>query len=172
MGRKKIYTEKTLRKAVKKYFASITREVEITERVPTGKKDKSGHEIYRVQQVYNNLGEVAKMTEYLVPPTIGGLCRHLGIHNSTWSRWTDKKKHPEFQEIIEEAEDIIMTWKKEQVLVRKNVKGLIWDLEVNHGCGKQSKNPDDEGGQKHGVVVLPAINELTPPDDNEDELYG
>lgn len=171
MGRKKTYTEKTLRKAVKKYFASITREVEITERVPTGKKDKMGHEVYRVEKVYNSLGEVAKMTEYLVPPTVGGLCRHLGIHGSTWSRWSDSEKFPEFQDIIEAAEDTIMTWKKEQVLVRKNVKGLIWDLEVNHGCGRQSKNPDDEGGQKHGVVVLPAINELTPPDD-EDDSHG
>ena len=83
----------------------------------------------------------------------------------------DRDKYPEFQEIIEEAEDTIETWKKEQVIVRKNTRGLIWDLEVNHGCGKQSKNPDDEGGQKHGVVVLPAINELTPPDD-EDESHG
>lgn len=171
MGRKKIYTETTLRKAVRKYFDSISREVEITERVPTGQKDKMGHEIYRVDPVYNKLGEVAKMTEYLVPPTIGGLCLYLKIYGSTWKRWHDRDKYPEFQEIIEEAEDTIETWKKEQVIVRKNTRGLIWDLEVNHGCGKQSKNPDDEGGQKHGVVVLPAINELTPPDD-EDDSHG
>lgn len=160
MGRKKIYTEKTLRKAVNKYFASITREVELTEKVPTDQKDDKGHTIFETRKILNALGEVATMTEYLVPPTIGGLCRHLGIVASTWSRWTDKEKYPEFQEIIEEVMDRLLTWRKEQVVMRKDVKGLIWDLEVNFGCGKQEKIVDD---RPSGVILMPVVNELTPP---------
>lgn len=141
MGRKKIYTEKTLRKAVKKYFAGITREVDLTEKVPTDRKDDKGHVIFETRKVKNCLGKEVKVTEYLIPPTLEGLCTYLGIHASTWSRWTanEENQYAEFAEIIEDVRDRILAWKKEQVLVRKDVKGLIWDLEVNHGC----KNPVD-----------------------------
>lgn len=148
MGRKKAYTEKTLRKAVNKYFSSITREVELTEKVDSGRKDKDGHVIYNTVPIINGLGEVAKVTEYLVPPTVGGLCRHLKINASTWSRWSDAKKYPEFEEIIEDVMERMTTWRKEQVVLRKDVKGLIWDLETNYGCGK------DQNGPKQLTVML------------------
>ena len=160
MSRPRTYTGKTLRKAVKRYFDSITREVELTEKIPTDRKDDKGHTIYETRKIKNSLGEVAKVTEYLVPPTIGGLCRYLGIVASTWSRWTDKKKYPEFAQIIEETMDRLLTWRKEQVVTRKDVKGLIWDMETNYGCGKQEK-PDDD--RPSGVILMPQVNELTPP---------
>ena len=141
MGRKKVYTERSLRTAVNKYFSSITREVELTEKVDSGRKDKQGHVIYNTEKIINSLGEIAKVTEYLVPPTIGGLCRYLKINASTWSRWSDVKKYPEFQEIIEDVTERMTTWRKEQVVLRKDVKGLIWDLETNYGCGKQQNGP-------------------------------
>ena len=141
MGATPKYTKDTLETAVREYFASITREVVIQERVPTGKKDSWGHDVYELRDVENNLGEKAKRTEYLVPPTLGGLCIHLGIANSTWSRWREQKK---YKEIIEFVDDRMIAWRKEQVLIRKDVKGLIWDLEVNHGCGKQEKEKNPE----------------------------
>ena len=141
MGRRKVYTERSLRTAVNKYFSSITREVELTEKVDSGRKDKKGHVIYKTEKIINSLGEIAKVTEYLVPPTIGGLCRYLKINASTWSRWSDAKKYPEFQEIIEDVTERMTTWRKEQVVLRKDVKGLIWDLETNYGCGKQQNGP-------------------------------
>lgn len=139
MGRRKIYTKNTLRKAVKRYFDSITREVELTEKVPTEEKDDKGHVIFETRKVKNCLEEVVKVTEYLVPPTLEGLCRYLGIHASTWSRWAanEDDKYKEFSEIIEDVRDRLLAWRKEQVLIRKDVKGMIWDLEVNYGC----KNP-------------------------------
>lgn len=140
MGRKKTYTKKTLRKAVTAYFDSITRVVKLTEKQDTGQKDSYGHTIYKDVPVKNRLGQQAEVLEYLVPPTYGGLCIHLGIVSSTWTRWKDKDKYPEFQTIIEEVEDRMVNWRKEQVVTRKDVKGLIWDLEVNHGCGKQKED--------------------------------
>jgi len=141
VGRKKIYTEKTLRKAVNRYFASITREVELTEKVPTDRKDDKGHTIFETKKIENSLGEVAKVTEYLVPPTLEGLCLYLEIHASTWSRWSanEDDKYAEFSEIVKDVRDRLLAWRKEQVLVRKNVRGIVWDLEVNYGC----KNPVD-----------------------------
>lgn len=148
MGRKKAYTEKTLRAAVKKYFSSITRTVELTEKVDSGCKDDKGHVIWETVKITNDLGKVATVTEYLVPPTVGSLCRHLKINASTWSRWSDPKKYPEFEEIIEDVMERMTTWRKEQVVLRKDVKGLIWDLETNYGCGK------DQNGPKQLKVVL------------------
>lgn len=144
VGAPKKYTKETLEAAVREYFASITREVVIQERVPTGKKDAWGHDVYEWRDVENNLGQIAKRTEYLVPPTLGGLCIHLGIANSTWTRWRDPAKYKSFKKIIEYVDDRLIAWRKEQVLLRKDVKGLIWDLEVNHGVGKEQKEKNPE----------------------------
>lgn len=160
MGRKKKYTPKALREAVSRYFDSISREVTVMEKLPTGKKDGWGHEIYEEKPVTNKLGEEVKITEYVVPPMLEDLCLHLKIHSSTWSRWSDKRKYPELAEIIEDVRDRLLAWNKSQVVTRKNVRGVIWNLEVNLGCGKQEKPDDDRPG---GVILMPQINELTPP---------
>ena len=125
---------------MERYFASITREVELTEKVDSGKRDSYGHVIYDTVKITNSLGDVAKATEYLVPPTLGGLCRFLGIDQSTWSRWSDKDTYPEYETIITQTKERLLTWRQEQVLLRKDVKGLIWDLETNYGCGKKEES--------------------------------
>lgn len=155
MGRPREYTHRTLRKAVRLYFAKITRQVKLTERVDSGKKDACGHVVWKERPVLNNLGEQAEVTEYLTPPTIGALCRHLNISASTWSRWTDAKKYPEFVEIIEDVMERMTTWRKEQVVLRKDVKGLIWDLETNYGCGKK-----DSGAGKVVIELEGDLSEL------------
>ena len=142
------YTRKALREAVAAYFDSITRVVEIQEKVDSGKKDAWGHVIWDTVPVMNNLGKVATRIEFLVPPTIGGLCLHLGIHSSTWSRWRDGEKHPEFQEIIELVYDRLITWRQEQVVSRDKVQGLIWDLETNYGAREKVRT-----GEKPDVIV-------------------
>lgn len=141
MARPRRYSREALEKAVAAYFDRITREVVIQERVPTGEKDSWGHDVYEWRDVKNNLGEVAKRTEFLVPPTIEGLCLHLGIHSSTWSRWRDDTKYKSFQKIIAEVDERIIGWLKEQVSTRDKVTGIVWMLEVNHGCGKKAEGP-------------------------------
>ena len=141
MGVPKKYSKKALREAVQAYFDSITREIDITERVPTGKLDSWGHPVYEIVKVENKLGQVAKRTEYLVPPTLGGLCIHLGIVNSTWSRWSDPDKYPEYEiyrDIVADVRQRLLTWRQEQVVTRKDVKGLVWDMEVNFGCNQKA----------------------------------
>lgn len=138
MGRPRKYTAKTLRAAVERYFDSITREIDVTEKVDNGKRDSYGHVIWDTVPVKNKLGEVAKVTEYLVPPTLGGLCVFLKVDQSTWSRWSDKDAFPEFEKIISQVRERLLTWRQEQVLLRKDVKGLIWDMETNYGCGQKT----------------------------------
>lgn len=140
MGRGRKYAAKTLRETVDRYFKSITREIKLTEKRDTGRKDGYGHKIFEESPILNQLEEQATLTEYLVPPTIGGMCRYLGVETSTWSRWCDANKYPQYKDIVEDVYDRLLTWKNEQVLLRKDVKGLIWDLEVNHGCGKRQEN--------------------------------
>ena len=139
MARPKKYTRKALREALERYFDSISREIDITEKVDSGARDSYGHVIYDTVRVKNKLGEVAKATEYLVPPTLGGLCSFLKIDQSTWSRWCDKDKYPEYEEIITRTRERLLTWRQEQVVLRKDVKGLIWDMETNYGCGQKKE---------------------------------
>jgi len=80
MSRPRKYTPNTLKKAVNGYFDSISRLVPLTEKRNTGRKDSDGHVIYEEVPVLNRLGVQATVLEYLVPPTVGGLCEHLGIH--------------------------------------------------------------------------------------------
>lgn len=143
MSRRRKYSKKALEAAVQAYFDGITREVEIKERVDSGKRDSYGHIIWDLVPVKNNLDEVAKMTEYLVPPTIGGLCLHLGISYATWSRWHHGEENEDIAGILDNVRDRMLAWRMEQVLSRKDVKGLVWDLEVNYGVGTKAK---DSGG--------------------------
>ena len=66
-GRPRKYTPRTLRKAVERYFGSITRRVRVTENVPTGAYDEKGHMLYEPKPVVNSLGEEVWVTEYIVP---------------------------------------------------------------------------------------------------------
>lgn len=135
VARPKKYTERTLKKAVEAYFDSITREVPLTENVDTGEKDRSGHKIYEVKPVYNKRGEQVTITEYLVPPTVGGLCEHLKIHRSTWAEYSDPEIHPEFSDTTTRARGRMREYLEQQLLTRpgKDIKGVIFSLENNYG---------------------------------------
>ena len=139
MGAKKKYTEASLRKAVDKYFRSISREKTFTEPVATGQKDSMGHEIYEQKPVVNGLGEELKITEYLIPPTVGGLSASLGVHRSTWNAWCDSSLHPEFQDITQDAMNRIHAYLEQESLTRpgKDLKGVIFNLENNYGYKEQ-----------------------------------
>ena len=149
MGRPRKYSKKALREAVQGYFDSISREITITEKVDSGKRDSYGHTIWDTVPVKNKLGELAKATEYLVPPTLGGLCAFLKIDQSTWSRWSDPENYPEFAEIIEDVQLKMVVWRQEQLLTRKHIAGLIWDLETNWAA----KQRDEKRDSKPDMVV-------------------
>jgi len=149
-GQPKAYTPRTLKKAVDRYFASISRVVPVTEPIPTGQLDKYGHPIVEYVPVENSLGEEVYTTEYLIKPSRAGLARFLGIHRSTWDNYRDQPEvYPEFQEIVEDAEDRIFAWTPEQLLTRsgKDVKGIVVELEHNWGY-KQERQEDTGTGAR------------------------
>lgn len=128
------YTPEKLSRAVKRYFKSITREVTLMEKYPTGEKDKMGHMIYGERPVINLLGKEAKAIEYLQPPTVGALSAYLGIHRSTWAEYCSL---PEFSDTTSYAQGCMRAYLEQQLLTRKDVKGIIFDLQNNHGYSEK-----------------------------------
>ena len=158
---KKYKTGRALQKAVDAYFDSITREKVLTEMVPTGNKDKYGHMIYEPQEVINRLGRKVKVTEFLVPPSVGDLAEFLGIHRSTWYDYCNPEKYPEFSDTTTQALGRIHAYLERESLTRdgKNLKGVIFNLENNFGYKERLEVqggveaylrnlPEDEGGQR------------------------
>ena len=137
-GRETKYkTSKALRDKVEKYFNSISRTAPVTEEVPTGELDERGHKIFEAQPVMNDLGEIMLRKEYMIPPTVSGLCEYLGIHRSTWANYCDPEKHPEFFDTTTRARGRMRAYLEEQLLTRKEVRGIIFDLQNNYGYSEK-----------------------------------
>lgn len=119
-GRPKKYTKKSLKEAVERYFRSISRTIPA--------KDLAGHVIR------NDDGEDIMVTEYVVPPSISGLCLYLGIDRSTWQNYADATQHPEHQRVTADARARIEAYLEEQLLTReKGLQGIIFNLQNNYG---------------------------------------
>ena len=153
MARPRKYTKRQLKRAVEEYFDSITREVGLTEKVDTGRKDADGHKIFENKPVINKRGEQVKITEYLVPPTVGGLCEALEIHRSTWAEYCDEQLHPEFSDTTTRARGRMREYLEQQLLTRKDVKGVIFSLQNNYGY---TERRELEFGPKASKSLLPA----------------
>lgn len=148
MARPKKYTKKSLAEAVDLYFDSITRIVPVMETVETGGRDDKGHKIYEKRPVVNKLGEEAQMEEFIVPPTVADLCQFLGIHRSTWADYCDSELHPEFSDTTTRARGRIRGYLERQLLTRRDVKGVIFDLQNNHGYAEKRQIGLDEKTRK------------------------
>ena len=148
MARPRKYTKKSLAEAVERYFASITRIVPVTELVETGERDDKGHKIYQRKTVINALGEEAWVEEFIIPPTVAGLCGYLEIHRSTWAEYCDPDQHPEFSDTTTYARGRLRGYLEQQLLTRKDVKGIIFDLQNNHGYSEKRQIGLDEPTRK------------------------
>ncbi len=133
MARPKKYTQLSLEKADRAYFDSISRDVIAQERVDTGKRDPDGHKIYELKPILDRRGKQIVLLEYVVPPTVGGLCNFLGIDRSTWANYADIEQHPEHEGTVSYARSKMRAWLEEQLLTRKDVRGVIFDLQNNYG---------------------------------------
>jgi len=154
----KKYTGRSFAKAVKRYFDSISREVVVTEKKPTGQLDGYGHPVFEDVEVTNRLGEQVKRIEFLVPPTVSGLCVALRIHRSTWS---DYAKDPEFADTVACAGGLMRAWLEEQSLVRagKDFRGVEFNLVHNFGVGKETSGSDMGGSVEDYLDALEAAGE-------------
>ncbi len=134
---KKYKTAVSLRRAIEKYFRSISVKVPMA--------DLSGNPIL------NEDGEPVIKTEYIIPPQIPAMCLELGITDRTWRRYCDHELHPEFEDVTEEAMLRFKAYLVDQSLIReKGLQGILFNLEVNHGC---SRKQEIELGEKTRSVL-------------------
>lgn len=133
----KYKTKTSLRREIEKYFRSISVKVPMA--------DLSGNPIL------NEDGEPVIKTEYIIPPQIPAMCLELGITDRTWRRYCDHELHPEFEDVTEEAMLRFKAYLVDQSLTReKGLQGILFNLEVNHGC---SRKQEIELGEKTRSVL-------------------
>lgn len=120
MGKRRAYTGKTLLNAVKKYFRGIS--------TTRPARDEMG------EKIQSDLGKEILLTIYIEPPTVTGLCRHLGIDRRTWSNYADEEQYPEMREAVQYARDRMEEYLERELLTReKQVRGIIFNLQNNYG---------------------------------------
>ena len=147
MGRYRKYrTDKALREMVEAYFRSISREKLVMEAYNTGGKDAWGHFVFEWRPVSDLNGVYMREREYVIPPTVGGLCAFLEISRSTWHEYCQEEK---FRETTEWAREQMLSWREEQLLRRpgKMLKGLTLDLQANYGYARRLAVGKGDQGQ-------------------------
>ena len=136
-GRKKRFTARRLEEGIDRYFASIRRTVVATERVETGPKT------FEEKPIISDAGEPIRCREYVVAPTLWGLCEALGITPAEWNRLSDRTCHPELQGAVQRAYGLMREWKEQSLLTRKDVRGLIYHMQ-NHLGGLELPAESEE----------------------------
>ena len=125
--RAKKFSPRSLEAAVDRYFASIRRTVTATERVETGPKT------FEERTILSDTGEPIRCREYVVAPTVWGLCESLGITPVQWKRLCDREEHPEMQDAVQRAACLMREWKEQALLTKKDVRGLIYHIQNRLG---------------------------------------
>lgn len=153
MPREKKYTPKQLREAINAYFKSITYTQSAQKLVDTGRVNKNGMPVLKYEDCVNDLGEVIQERIYAVPPSIEGLCIHLGVSRQTLHNWrSDAKSGEKYSDIIDAAKLRIEAYLHEALNKRSKVAGIIFDLQCNYGWGADKK---DSGAERCEVSFIP-----------------
>lgn len=177
MGAPRKYGPKSLKKALQKYFASISRTITLTERVPTGTKDEWGHEVYKTVDILNDAGEPIKRRVFEIPPSLGGMCDYLEIHRSTWTNYCDATLNPDLEELTRWADEQFLSYLEMELLTRsgKDLKGIIQYLQNRYDYAERREVEMGPGARKAMTVSsIPAseraalLRELMEEFDRED----
>ena len=137
-GRPRVYeTPEGLLEAVEAYFGRISRTVDATEMVDTGERDDKGHRIYEPRVVMNDDGEVIRVVEFLIPPSVTDLCLELGITRQTWVNYGSREG---YRQITEWAKARVESYLRRESLTRtKGLQGVIFNLEQNFKAEQKAK---------------------------------
>ena len=147
-GRPKKYTKKGLREAIERYFRSISRTI-------PARDDTGGI-------IRNDDGEEIKVVQFVVPPSVTGMCLYLGIDRSTWQNYADAALHPELAGICQGARTRIEAYLEQELLTReKGVQGIIFNLQNNYGWKqKQEIGLDDKTRQTVAASSMSAYDKI------------
>ena len=114
--------------AIDAYFDSISA-IEDVQRVVFCGTDENGKKIYTTATVYMRSGEPMQRTVWYTPPTVGGLCLHLGITRKTLGEYA--RRGGAFALAVERARSVIAAYLEEKISDPdiRNVKGVQLALE-------------------------------------------
>ena len=157
-GRPKKYTKKGLREAIERYFRSISRTI-------PARDDTGGI-------IRNDDGEEIKVVQFVVPPSVTGMCLYLDIDRSTWQNYADAVLHPELAGICQGARTRIEAYLEQELLTReKGVQGIIFNLQNNYGWKQKQEvelGKDTRESMKHAATYHEKL-ALLRADDGESE---
>lgn len=153
MARQKKYkTASALDRKVNAYFRSISRTITVMERVETGQYTEKGKPIYEIRKVLNDDEEEIRVIQFLVPPSISGLCLYLGISRQTWANYASQE---EFLDTTMRARARIEAYLEGELVSReKNTAGIQFNLEHNHGWKRRLEV--SQGGVEQYLAELEA----------------
>lgn len=150
--------EKGLREAIERYFRSISRTI-------PARDDTGGI-------IRNDDGEEIKVVQFVVPPSVTGMCLYLGIDRSTWQNYADAALHPELAGICQGARTRIEAYLEQELLTReKGVQGIIFNLQNNYGWKQKQEvelGKDTRESMKHAATYHEKL-ALLRADDGESE---
>jgi hypothetical protein len=144
--KRKFSSPAALKRKIDEYFRSIRRTVTVTEMLPTGEYDKYGHALLAPSPCLNDKKEEIKRVEYLIAPRMTALRLALKVDAETWSRYAsgeigdDDEEKAEFAAVCAGAKAICEDWLRGEQLTRtKGLAGVMRELEVNYGDGREQK---------------------------------
>lgn len=119
-GYPRAYSEEEFRRAVRKYFASISYE--------DVAKDLEGEPILSCS------GKPIKLVRYAVPPSKQALCLYLGISRDTYSEYSHRKGYSAVcDEVSTRVEAYLATELDERENRGRRVDGIKFNLANNYG---------------------------------------
>ena len=124
--------------------------------MPTDMRDRQGHTIFVPKVVLNDAGKPVKRVEYVIPPSLEGLCMHLGICRDTWAEYSRREG---YAELAAEAKARCEAWLAEQLVSRqKGVEGIKFALSHGYGWAEKSE-VRVSGGVEEYLAGLPESRE-------------
>lgn len=159
MAQERKYTAKAFGLAVEAYFRRITRTKRLVVAEPDGeekngvftaKTDMFGNMKNKYIQPTNAAGEPAEVTEYLIQPTISGICYELGISKQTWSRYAKEKG---YAETVERARLRVETNLQNLLMQKNSARGAQFSLQYNFGWTDKTENGSGEADSEGAGAV-------------------
>lgn len=155
MAQGSMYTAAELEDRCEEYFRRCRRTKIMTEQVPMLEEqgdgewkiatDERGRAIMIERQVQSDAGEVLSAEEYLVPPSITGLCLFLGISRETWRKYSQDKRK---SRVCEKAKMRVEVYLQQKLLEKDSARGAQFALEYNFGWKERREISTDEKTQQ------------------------
>lgn len=149
-GRKPKYSSaKQLEEAVNAYFAGISYQAPAVVSTPTGEVDEQGNVKYKTMMLTRGHGDLNSpergkpitVTKWLRPPSMAGLCLHLGISKETWSNYAGQDK---FRAVVERTKARMEDYWTER-LEGKGANGARFALSSCYGWSGERGTVQVEG---------------------------